>query len=144
MIYIAYGSNMSRSQMQIRTPQAKLIGLGYIDAARLEFYVHATVEKSSNPNDRVPVAVWEIDEDAEFRLDTYEGFPYYYTKEEWTVHMDNGSQIKGLIYIMKEIRKRPPDQDYYEGILSAYFDLGLHDQVENILIPALRRSYARE
>ncbi len=143
MKYIAYGSNMSREQMKYRTPQAKLLGTGYIQEARLEFYVHATVEYTGDANDRVPVAVWEIDDRDEQRLDLYEGFPNYYIKKQWIVHMEDGSEIQGMIYLMKTIYKQPPERAYYEGILNAYFDFGLHEQAQSILVPALQRSYAR-
>ena len=48
MLYIAYGSNMVREQMDYRCPDAKLIGTGYMAGARLEFYLHATVEKAGD------------------------------------------------------------------------------------------------
>ena len=48
MKYIAYGSNMVEEQMARRCPDARLIGMGYIEEARLEFYLHATVEKTGN------------------------------------------------------------------------------------------------
>ena len=74
MKYIAYGSNMVQEQMAYRCPDAKLIGTGYIAGARLEFYLHATVEKTDDMRNRVPVAVWEISEADEARLDRYEGY----------------------------------------------------------------------
>ena len=48
MKYIAYGSNMVQEQMAVRCPEAKLIGTGYISGARLEFYLHATVEETGD------------------------------------------------------------------------------------------------
>ena len=57
MKYIAYGSNMDRDQMAMRCPNAKPVGLGWISGARLEFYLHARVEKTGNEADRVPVLV---------------------------------------------------------------------------------------
>lgn len=143
MRYIAYGSNMVREQMDYRCPDAKLIGTGYISGARLEFYLHATVEKTGDMRNRVPVAVWEISAADEKRLDRYEGYPSYYVKEEWPVRMDDGSEIKGMIYIMKLIRNAPPQHSYYQGIADAYRALGLSRQVRTVLAPALERSLAR-
>ena len=60
MKYIAYGSNMVRRQMAFRCPDARLVGTGHLDFARLEFYLHATVERTAQESDRVPVVVWEI------------------------------------------------------------------------------------
>ena len=143
MKYIAYGSNMVQEQMAFRCPDAKLIGTGYIAGARLEFYLHATVEKTGNMRNRVPVAVWEISAADEKRLDRYEGYPSYYVKEEWPVHMDDGSEIRGMIYIMKLIRQAPPYQEYYQGICSAYRKLGLSSKIRTVLEPAIIRAFAR-
>ena len=73
MKYIAYGSNMVQEQMAFRCPDAKLIGMGYIEGAQLEFYLHATVERTGKKRNRVPVAVWEISRSDEISLDRYEG-----------------------------------------------------------------------
>ena len=143
MIYVAYGSNMVESQMAVRCPEAKLIGTGYISGARLEFYLHATVEKTGDNRNRVPVAVWEINDRDERSLDRYEGYPSYYGKERWTVHMTDGSEIDGMIYLMKMIRKSPPHEQYYAGIANAYRKLGLGSQIKTVLKPALERSIAR-
>ena len=143
MIYIAYGSNMVQEQMAFRCPNAKLIGTGYIAGARLEFYLHATVEKTGDQRNRVPVAVWEIDRRDEKSLDRYEGYPSYYIKERWSVHMADGSEIEGMIYLMNMIRQSPPTGSYYRGIEDAYRALGLRSQINTVLKPALIRSIQR-
>ena len=143
MKYIAYGSNMVQEQMAYRCPDARLIGTGHIVGARLEFYLHATVEKTGDKRYRVPVAVWEINERDEKRLDRYEGFPSYYAKENWLVQMADGSQIEGMIYLMKLIRHSPPTDTYYIAIEDAYRKLGLGPQIHTILRPALERSLRR-
>ena len=145
MKYIAYGSNMVQEQMAYRCPDARLVGMGYLPGAQLEFYLHATVERSqikAAPT-HVPVAVWEISEADEQRLDRYEGYPSYYIKAEHTVHMTDGSEIKGMIYLMNHKRVAPPTQDYYEGIRRAYQELGFRSEIERVLKPALLRSLAR-
>lgn len=144
MKYIAYGSNMVKEQMDYRCPDAKLIGTGYIERARLEFYLHATVKRSQIKDARVPVAVWEISDADERRLDRYEGFPDYYIKEEWPVTLSDGSKIRGMIYLMKRIRKAPPTMDYFQGIFNAYEDLGLESEINSVLLPALSRSLRRK
>ena len=143
MNYIAYGSNMVQEQMAYRCPDARLIGMGYLPGARLEFYLHATVERSQINGAYVPVAVWEISEADEQRLDRYEGYPSYYIKAERTVHMTDGSEIKGMIYLMNQKRVAPPTRDYYEGIRRAYQVLGFRSEIEKVLRPALLRSLAR-
>ena len=144
MKYIAYGSNMVQEQMAYRCPDAKLIGMGYLEGARLEFYLHATVERTGNKRNRVPVAVWEISQQDEINLDRYEGVAGgYYIKETWPVKMDNGSRIEGMIYIMKMIRQAPPYREYYQGICNAYRQLGLSSKIRTVLEPAMLRAFAR-
>lgn len=75
MKYIAYGSNMSQDQMARRCPDAGLIGTGYLEHTKLEFYLHATVERSQAKDARVPVAVWEISKADEERLTSTKAFP---------------------------------------------------------------------
>ena len=143
MKYIAYGSNMVQEQMAFRCPNARLIGTGWLPNHRLEFYLHATVERSRARGARVPVAVWEIDAEDEQNLDYYEGFPKYYTKHKRTVQMDDGSQIEGMVYIMNMIRPLIPQASYYNGIRGAYERLGLSSEIERVLEPALNRSIKR-
>ena len=143
MKYIAYGSNMVEEQMAYRCPNAKLIGMGYLHNHRLEFYLHATVERSQAKGAKVPVAVWEINEQDEQNLDCYEGYPTYYTKHQRKVVMNDGSEIKGMVYIMKLIRPMPPMAHYYHGIRDAYKKLGINHEIDRVLKPALERSRIR-
>lgn len=143
MKYIAYGSNMVQEQMAHRCPNAQLIGTGVLPNHRLEFYLHATVERSRAQGAGVPVAVWEIDAADEKRLDFYEGFPTYYIKRKRKVLMDDGSQIEGMVYIMKLIRPQPPTETYYNGIRNAYIKLGFASEIERVLEPAFVRSIQR-
>ena len=143
MKYIAYGSNMVEEQMAHRCPSARLIGMGYLPNHRLEFYLHATVERTRAHGAKVPVAVWEISKEDERNLDRYEGFPTYYTKHRRRVVMDDGSEIFGMVYIMNMIRPQPPTASYYNAIAYAYEKLGIGDQIESVLEPALERSRRR-
>ena len=144
MKYIAYGSNMVEEQMAHRCPNARLIGMGQLPNHRLEFYLHATVERSRAHGASVPVAVWEIDADDERSLDRYEGFPTYYTKHRRKVLMDDGSEIEGMVYIMNMIRPLIPHASYYNGIRDAYVKLGIGSEIKRVLEPALNRSIKRD
>ena len=144
MKYIAYGSNMAQDQMARRCPDARLIGTGYLEHTKLEFYLHATVERSQAKDARVPVAVWEISKADEERLDIYEGFPSYYIKAQRKVRMMDGSEIRGMIYLMNYLRMSPPASEYYDGIETAYMKLGFEEDIEKVLMPALDRSWQRK
>ena len=143
MKYIAYGSNMVQEQMAFRCPNARLIGTSWLLNHRLEFFLHATVEKTRSKGARVPVAVWEIDEADERSLDRYEGVPNYYVKRQARAQMRDGSEIEGLIYIMKAIRPYPPTKEYYNGIFHAYNRMGFGSEIETVLEPALQRTFRR-
>lgn len=144
MKYIAYGSNMVEEQMAHRCPNARLIGTGYLPNHRLEFYLHATVERTRAHGANVPVAVWEISKEDERSLDRYEGYPTYYTKHRRRVVMDDGTELWGMVYIMNLIRPQPPTASYYNSIHNAYVKLGLRSEIERVLEPALRRSQKRK
>ena len=143
MKYIAYGSNMVLSQMAARCPDARLLGTGCLAGARLEFFCHATVERSALKSDRVPVAVWEISPRDERLLDFYEGYPQYYIKEAWPARMEDGSEVHGMLYRMTLIREMPPSREYYRAIADAYRKMGLPEQIPLILEPALKRAQER-
>ena len=144
MKYIAYGSNMVEEQLAHRCPGAKLIGTGYLPNHRLEFYLHATLERTRAHGAKVPVAVWEISEEDERSLDRYEGFPSYYIKAQRKVKMMDGSELWGMIYLMNYLRISPPASEYYDGIETAYMKLGFTDDIETVLMPALDRSWQRK
>lgn len=143
MKYVAYGSNMSRQQMAYRCPGAKLLGIGRIYGAQLEFYTHATINCTQNNEHYVPVAVWEISKDHEKQLDRYEGYPVYYNKRPWLVTMTDGSRLLGMIYLMELKRPLPPTKGYFEGIVNAYSDLEIGFEIKKVLQPALERSHQR-
>ena len=144
MKYIAYGSNMVEEQMAHRCPNAQLSGMGYLPNHRLEFYLHATVERTRAHGAKVPVAVWEISEINERSRDRNEGFPTYYTTQRRRVVMDDGSEVWGMGYIMNLIRPQPPTASYYNAIHNANVKLGLRAEIEQVLEPALQRSQRRK
>lgn len=144
MKYIAYGANMSRRQMARRCPTAQFIGTGRLTSYQLEFFFHATITRVRGKGAYVPVAVWEISAEDEKSLDLFEGYPGYYGKQITTARMDDGSQIKGMIYIMREHGNLyPPPSSYYQGIHASYLDLGLGSEIKAVLQPAYERSCTR-
>ena len=125
--YLAYGSNLNIKQMAHRCPNAKPIGTSVIKDYQLLFKgsktgAYLTIEKNTNSN--VPVAVWEVTDNDEKRLDVYEGYPdfYYKTKMEVTV---NRRKIKAFVYIMHEGRPLGiPSYQYVHTCADGYMDFG--------------------
>ena len=143
-LYVAYGSNMDEAQMEVRCPGARLIGIGTLSRAQLDFYLYATVTAVEDEKATVPVAVWLITEEHEHALDRYEGVRgHYYYKDTATVKLNNGREVEGLIYLMENFRRQPVSDGYYDRIAAAYDRLGLHDRVGDVLEPARERSLDR-
>lgn len=83
--YLAYGSNLNIRQMRYRCPGAKPIGITAIPDYELLYKgsktgAYLTIEPKKNGI--VPIAVWEVSDDDEKRLDAYEGCPTFYYKKE--------------------------------------------------------------
>ena len=131
--YIAYGSNLNIAQMRWRCPTARIIGTAVLDGWRLLFKgsktgSYLTIEQEVGFC--VPVAVWEVSQEDERRLDRYEGFPAFYYKKELTV------DVKGIktgktrhrqvfVYIMH--KERPiaiPPNGYVLTCLEGYHSFG--------------------
>ena len=77
--YIAYGSNLSETQMAHRCPTAKVVGTSMLKNWRLLFDGPASIERKRKYE--VPVLIWELQPADERSLDRYEGYPNYYRKE---------------------------------------------------------------
>ena len=136
--YIAYGSNLNIAQMRFRCPDARIIGTAFLNGWELLFKgsktgAYLTIEKKKGST--VPVAVWEVSEADEERLDRYEGFPAFYYKKEMDLTFEGirtGKQRKRpvFVYIMHEDRPiGEPSGDYLLTCVTGYknfgFDLGV-------------------
>lgn len=122
--YVAYGSNMSREQMERRCPDAQMVGRSYLQGWKLTMPFYANIEPDKDA--RTPVLIWEISESDEARLDKWEGYPNCYDKHYLTVDVD-GKKLPALVYIMTEKHKNSghsKDEKYETKIVKAYVDLG--------------------
>lgn len=144
--YIAYGSNLSIQQMQMRCPGARIIGTSVIDDYELLFKgsktgSYLTIEPKAGAS--VPVAVWDVSEQNEMALDRYEGAPHFYYKAEMVL------PIKGIrtgkvrrrrvfVYIMHEERSIGlPSASYVRVCREGYQAFGFD---EALLTEAIQRS----
>ena len=71
-LYFAYGSNLNMAQMAQRSPTATPLGSAYFPGWRLVFRGVADIE-IGEPEDLLPVGIWEIGPEDEAALDRYEG-----------------------------------------------------------------------
>lgn len=142
-LYVAYGSNLNKEQMQWRCPRAKFVGTGVIENYELQFKgslrgAHATIAPKEGAS--VPVGVWTVQGQDEKNLDMYEGYHKkgycYYDKERIPVQMDDGSSLTGMVYIMDQQKDFGyPCASYYYTVAKGYLDCGLDmDILEQALL----------
>ena len=130
--YLAYGSNLNIRQMRYRCPTAKPIGITAISDYELLYKgsgtgAYLTIEPKKNG--LVPIAVWEVTEADEKRLDAYEGCPTFYYKKELRlpVKLRNGKtkKVDAFIYIMHEERRHGiPSLTYIRTCEEGYRNFG--------------------
>lgn len=125
-LYIAYGSNLNLMQMAERCPTARVVGTSMLEDYQLVFCGMATIEPRQGA--RVPVAIWEIDEECEEALDEYEGFPTLYRKEYMQVVI-NGLQLTAMVYIMNHGSLAFPEYNYIDDIKEGYQYTGFDQHV---------------
>ena len=130
--YLAYGSNLNKEQMQKRCPGAVPVGTMTLKGFELKFKGPLTIEKKNGG--RVPLGIWQVNEEHEKALDRYEGFPTFYYKKEVIIPGDKTA----FIYIMNErMSSRTTTRHYYDVCAQGYKDFGLD---EKYLKEALKKS----
>lgn len=117
-LYFAYGANMSLDSMAYRCPAAQPVRSFFLRDWRLRLHNHATIEPARGH--QVPGALWRITEECEQYLDWFEGYPYYYQKQE--LEQDG---TKFMVYVMNESRAGSPTNDYVELLEEGYQDWNL-------------------
>ena len=141
-LYLAYGSNLSVEQMERRCPDAKPIGKAILPDWKLLFKIHATIEPCKGS--KVPVLVWKISDRDEQNLDSYEGYPSYYTKQDMEILMTdlrgrNPRPVTAMVYIMADgHRVRMPMKGYVDILVEGYERFGFD---MDILREALRETH---
>lgn len=147
-LYVAYGSNLNKSQMKFRCPTAKLYGVGTIEGYELQFKgssnsAFATIAPKEGAS--VPVAVWSLKPMDEFMLDRYEGYPSHYFKQDVPVNI-NGKEITAMAYIMNlKMDFGLPSNSYYHIVRQGYEDCGLDTKIlEDAVIDSAKEFYAKE
>ena len=96
-LYIAYGSNINLGQMAHRCPSSKVVGTAMLQGYELQFKQVATIEKKEHAE--TPVLVWKLPQKDERTLDSYEGHPRLYRKENVELEID-GEMQNAMVYIM--------------------------------------------
>ncbi|WP_217957929.1 gamma-glutamylcyclotransferase family protein [Acutalibacter muris] len=146
--YIAYGSNMNIEQMERRCPGARVAGKGWLKDHRLFFAGRSEAAVASiEPAEghAVPVVLWEITPKDEQALDRYEGYPWFYGKQDLTVEV-NGKPVSAMVYVMGPgFAYGAPSKPYLdcirEGYASAGFDTAVLDEAVEYSTAHQRQTY---
>ena len=146
--YIAYGSNMNLEQIERRCPGARVAGKGWLKDHRLFFAGRSEAAVASiEPAEghAVPVVLWEITPRDEQALDRYEGYPWFYGKQDLTVEV-NGKQVSAMVYVMGPgFAYGAPSKSYLdcirEGYASAGFDTAVLDEAVEYSTAHQRQTY---
>ena len=128
-IYIAYGSNLNKSQMAARCPQAHYISKGILKNWRLvyrgsESGAYASIVREKGQ--QVPIGLWLITPYDERALDIYEGYPRFYGKKNIYCYMPGSRKILAMAYILPDnSRIGCPSSRYIRTVRDGYRDCGL-------------------
>lgn len=137
-LYLAYGSNLNKPQMEARCPTARVLGTAALEGWRLAFRGrgagnYLTIQPA--PGFSVPVAVWAVTGEDERALDAYEDYPAFYDKVPLPItyqELGTGRALSrdAFVYIMREgFPAGPPTPEYLRACQEGYqafgFDLGI-------------------
>lgn len=126
-LYFAYGSNINLSQMDLRCPDASVMGPVILEGYELLFRRGGFATIAPKEGEQVHGLLWSLTPECERSLDRYEGYPRFYDKRMVTVRDGEGRSLSVMAYIMDERFREPmlPSPTYYDGILEGYRQNGL-------------------
>lgn len=123
-LYFAYGSNMSSSRLQARTPSAR-----WIATACLPGYVMAFAKPGMDGSAKCGIwraegetvhgVVFEIDDRERAILDRCEGLGFAYDAEWIRVQTAEGDTIQALTYVPRQrVSELLPTEEYLNHVLT--------------------------
>lgn len=131
-LYFAYGMNVNLKKMARVCPDAHVVSPAVLEDHELIFRgntagngLETIVRKAGG---KVHGVLWRITQEGEDSLDTYEGYPNLYDKQQIMVHDLNGQEFSVISYIMADDRfpqlARPSSYNY-KVIFEGYQQNGL-------------------
>jgi gamma-glutamylcyclotransferase (GGCT)/AIG2-like uncharacterized protein YtfP len=132
MYYFAYGSNLNVDHMKRRCPQATPTGRLTLNNFKLVFRGVADIQDKKGA--KVVGAVYKITDHCLKALDGYEGYPYLYDRQHFTIQIGNKAEPCMTYYMVHDDCIKMPSQLYYDVIAEGYKDHGLD-------LSLLRRAY---
>lgn len=131
-LYFAYGMNVNLKKMARVCPDAHVVSPAVLEDHELIFRGNTagngleTIARKAGG--KVHGVLWRITQEGEDSLDTYEGYPNLYDKQQIMVHDLNGQEFSVMSYIMADDRfpqlARPSSYNY-KVIFEGYQQNGL-------------------
>lgn len=139
-LYIAYGSNLCKSAMRHRCPNAQPVGRILLTNSKLVFRGVADLEY--DPSAVTPCGIWRVTPDCEKALDRYEGIGSGFYYRDLNIRLRfRGNSKRALVYLMGKRHQGgiyPPSEGYVNVIRQGYRDFGLD---ESYLDEAIEHSF---
>jgi gamma-glutamylcyclotransferase (GGCT)/AIG2-like uncharacterized protein YtfP len=132
--YFAYGHNTSKTAMNLRCPNAKLIGLAVLDHYRLTFDHYANIEH--DPESQVHGLLWQLTLSDLEALDHDEDYPAHYKHIEIPV-VCNDQRYLAMTYQMEKgyDDQSSPTKKYIRILTKGYLEHGIPtEQIEQALV----------
>ncbi len=134
LLYFAYGSNMGQRRMLARIPRASFQGIATLPYHELRFHKISLIDGSGKcdayrtglEEDRVFGVLYRIRTDDLPALDRFEGQGLGYDREEVSVLLESGEQVRALSYFATRINPALQPMDWYhEHVLHGAREAGL-------------------
>ena len=131
MNYFAYGANLSKAHMARLCPGARPRFSARLPNYTLQFTIASRTEGATatlrlSRGEKVPGAVYEIDDACLRALDKYEDYPKDYNRLKVIVFNDFGDAIEAVTYMRtRQLPEGQPGADYIRLVQQGYRDWGL-------------------
>lgn len=129
MYYFAYGSNLSKKQMQGRCPDSKPMFIATLPNYKLVFVSWSRQWRGGIPSvkplrgEKVLGAIYKVSEKDLRRLDSYQGYPGSYSRLNITVFDEDGNPVEAVTYIKAgQLEETPPSKEYLAIVQQGYRD----------------------
>jgi len=131
--YFAYGANLSLDSMSYRCPDARPVRSFYLRGWQLDFATHATI--CPYPGRTVAGALWKLTPECEASLDSFEGYPSYYSKR---ILEQDGMEF--MVYVMNNPKFGSTYASYVDQLEQGYEDWNLDKKylwsaLDQIIVP---------
>lgn len=118
MKYFAYGTNMSRRQMNDRCPSNKILSKAKLKGYKFIFNSRGVATIILADKVEVHGVIYEIDKECLENLKRYEGYPNFYEIEDVEVVDENNNRIETIVFIATDLNEGCPREDHLNIILT--------------------------